>query len=109
MRTTSILLLLVVVLGFVSEAGAKLRFEHIAHGYCIKVGDYHLGFRDGSYWQSDGFRKAVGTWNAVMLGPFGRIEVPFTATQGLVGFCCILATLVIAVVVLTVRWKKKRA
>jgi hypothetical protein len=44
----------------------------------------------------------------LLLGPLGNLKVPFTATQGLVGFCCIVATLITLPVVLTMRWKRKQ-
>jgi hypothetical protein len=93
-----ILLLLVVVLGFVSEAGASYG-EGPSHDCTIKIAGKSFGFVD---WQ--------GIPGCTMyLGPLGRLHAPFSAKVGLVAFCCILATLIIVPVMLTMRWKKNRA
>jgi hypothetical protein len=104
MKTTSFLSALVVVLGFCGEAGAKIIMD-TNHDYTLKLGGYKFGFADGMI---SGSEVPTHSWSAFCLGPLGGFDVPFTATQGLVGFCCILATLIILPVVLTVRWKKKR-
>ena len=115
MKTASILPALVVVLGFVSEAGAEV--VSTTRDYSIKIGDQWFGFADQwvnpvpqfPFAKDDGrvYRYEDGLFTTMYLGPFGSRTVPFTATQGLVGFCCILATLIILPVVLTVRWKKR--
>jgi hypothetical protein len=43
------------------------------------------------------------------LGPFGKYKVPYTATQGLVGFCVIVVGMLALVTVGTMLWKRKRA
>jgi hypothetical protein len=104
MKAASILLALVVVLGFVSEARAtSYGFVFREHSYTIGSGENCVGFADGFYGLSKKER-----WSRIYLGRFGSREVHFSATQGLIGFCIILATLIIVPVVLTVRWKKKR-
>jgi hypothetical protein len=108
MRTTSILLALVVVLS-ASEASAWAPVFVPEHDYTISAGGQMFGFRDGT-WVGD-FDPAnyPQTISYLHLGPVGQFEVPFAATQGLVGFCVVLALLVIVPAVLTVRWKRKRA
>jgi hypothetical protein len=108
MRTASILLLLVLVLGLVSEAGAY-GGRRVETDYTFSMGEHQFGFWGGREYSCIPDSDPPPRWSEVMLGPLGTHEVPFTATQGLIGFCCILATLIILPVVLTVRWKKKRA
>jgi hypothetical protein len=98
MKTASILAL-VIVLSITSEAGAAFVFD--GTDCSIRIGKQRIGLAD--YYTSDG-----RSFTNLYVGPLGAREVPFTATQGLIGFCCILATLIIVPVVLTVRWKKKR-
>jgi hypothetical protein len=106
-RPASILLALVVVLGFVSEVRANMYEEYVInHDYTITIGSVQMGFIDGvtidrryrpdkrMYWSRAGIGKSF-------------YDVPFTATQGLIGFCLILATLIIVPVVLTVRWRRR--
>jgi hypothetical protein len=70
--------------------------------YTITLGEQRFGIRDM------GSRMFDEYWETrVFLGPLGNYKVPFSATVGLVGFCCILATLIIVPVVLTLRWKKR--
>jgi uncharacterized membrane protein (UPF0182 family) len=98
MRTASILLALVVVLGFVSQASAA---------------DYRIWVRGRGYgiydWKFEFKGKVFGQGGtAVDLG-FSHFDVPFTATQGLIGFCVIVVGLLALVTVFTFRWKCKRA
>lgn len=88
MRPIPILLALVVVLGFVSEAGAD--------DYIVTVGDQDFGIYDSP------------CGNVVAIGPW-QMGVPFTATQGLIGFCAIAVGLVALVTLLTFRWKRRAA
>jgi hypothetical protein len=101
-RTASILLALIVVLGFVSEAGAQTDYV-TERDYTFTVADQRYGFIDGA----DYYTGVREPWTVICLGPLGSPEVPFTATQGLVGFGLILATLIIVPAVLTVRWSKR--
>jgi hypothetical protein len=41
------------------------------------------------------------------LGPLGEFEVPFTATQGLVGLCVLICLFVFVPIAFTVRWRKQ--
>jgi hypothetical protein len=103
MRTASILLALVVVLGFLREAGAYSTSDRFYPDYTVQIGEYRIGFRDHRHGDTLNF-------SVVDLGPFGEYhKVPFTATQGLAGFCFIVAMLIIVPVALTVRWKRKGA
>jgi hypothetical protein len=117
MRTASILLALVVVF-FASEGLARMKTP--VHDFTVHLGQYSLGlceYEDESLierkilYENEGLQlpDLLRTYTLLCLGPFGVHQVPFTATQGLVGFCCILATLIILPAVLTVRWKKKQA
>lgn len=45
---------------------------------------------------------------AVLLGPLGNYEVPFTATQGLIGFIIILAALLVLPIAVLSTWRKKQ-
>jgi hypothetical protein len=112
MKIASILLALVVGLGFVREAGAAYSIES---DYSLILGHHRFGFI-GYIGHADLIDSKTHVTNVshevnyitfIYLGPFGKHEVPFTATQGLVGFCCILATLIIVPAVLTVRWRRR--
>jgi hypothetical protein len=98
MKAASKLLVMFLVLGFVSKAGAR---DRIDRNCTLIIARQQIGFLD--------LRSPVTNRarTEIHLGPLGNREVPFTATQGLVGFCCILALLVIVPVLLTVRWKKR--
>lgn len=106
MKTVSILLALIVVLVLVRKAGAWVTVA-TGHDYTIGIGGQRLGFLDGKVYSSHSDRP--GNWSEIYLGPLGKIDSRFTAIQGLVGFCFILAILAIVPVVLTVRWRKKQA
>jgi hypothetical protein len=103
MRTASILLALVVVLGFVREAGALTEYDTMSGSFCVEIGGETFGFAD---WLVLPTNEYIGT--TAHLGPFGSQIVPFTAIQGLIGLNMILALLVIVPAVLTVRWKRKQ-
>lgn len=98
MRSASILLALVVVLGFVSEAGAE------KYDYIVTVAGSRFGFEDLTHYSRG---EMLGQYSVMRVGPFGSHEVPFTATQGLVGFCLIGVAVIALLVVATVRWKRK--
>jgi hypothetical protein len=101
MRTASILLAFVLVLGFVREAGAIMGLTP-TNDYTVRIGGNDVGFRD---WEGKNQFGETGAYCQVCLGPFGRLDdVPFTAIQGLVGFW-----LIAMVIVFTFRWKSKRA
>jgi hypothetical protein len=98
MRTASILLALV-VLGFASQSSAAK--------YTFRAGEQSFGFYD---WKIMGdVDKPLVRGSALTLGPLGNYDTPFTATQGFVGFCLILALSIIVPTVLTVRWKRRAA
>lgn len=105
MKTASILLALVVVLGFVSEAGAR-QVGYIDYSCTVNVGEHTYGFQDCHIEHYGGF---LSRSTIARLGPLGNHHVPFTATQGLVGFCFIVVGMVAMVTVFTFRWKRKRA
>jgi hypothetical protein len=106
MRTASILLALVIVLGTTAEAGAYAEERRLSKNCSIEIGEYRLGFVEWvSYW---GNVRSSPYWTEMYLGPLGDYEVPFTATQGLVGFCTIVVGLIALPVVFTFRWKKKQ-
>jgi hypothetical protein len=98
MRTASILLALAVVLSFVSEAAAAVKTIR----YAIEAGDYIFGLVEI---YNDVDRTSV---TMLFLGPVGTHQVPFSATQGLVGFCVFLALLVIVPVVKKVRSNRRQ-
>jgi hypothetical protein len=127
MKTASIRLALVVVLGFASEAGAQntnytvgkphwdtSRKEisytifknpfYYTHDYRFWLGDQAFGFAQGS---NPGGSYPYNSY--CFAGPLGTCQVPFTATQGLVGFCVIFVGMVALVTTLSVRWKRKRS
>jgi hypothetical protein len=109
MRTALILLALVVVLGFVSIAQGECVGDLLSDK-TIVVSGHTIGFRDfGFRWSlaGNGMDDFVST--EMYLGSLGSFEVPFTATQGLVGFCLIVVGLLALVTTLTFRWKRKRA
>jgi hypothetical protein len=107
MRTASIQLALVIVLGAVRDAGAYAQEQRVSKNCSIEIGEYRLGFVE---WVSHyGNIRSSPDWTEMYLGPLGEHEVPFTATQGLVGFCIFVAGLIALPVAFTFRWKKKRA
>jgi hypothetical protein len=114
MRTASILLTLVVVLGFVNEAGVnggEAQYEGgflppatmppptLMHDYTVRVAGQLFGFKQ---WQMNNRPSSY-----FYVGPFGEGNFPFTATQGLVGFCLIVLTLIALLGTFTVRWKRR--
>jgi hypothetical protein len=105
MKTASILLALVFVLGFCRKAGAV--------DYVFVWGEQVFGIADAEVTQTlDANENVIDeavVASAVYFGPLGYLQVPCTATQGLIGFCVIFAMLFILPAVLTVRWKRKRA
>jgi hypothetical protein len=105
MRAASILLALVVVLS-AREAGAEEANVAVERNYAVVVAGRAWGFMDGEaqYWTAN-----PRPYSAILLGPYGRREVPFSATQGLIGFCLIVPTLIALLATFTVRWKRKRA
>jgi hypothetical protein len=109
MRPLSILPVLVVMLGIVSEAGAAGVSWVMDHDYEIAIGPYHFGFADGR--EGNGFlgQETWKPYSKVGLGPLGTYNSPFTATHGLIGFCVIVVGLIALVTVFTMRWKRKRA
>lgn len=94
---------LVIALRFAREAIAgPYEYDIPGHYYAINVCGGTFGFVDD-------LSHIDSPWSSlVCLGPLGNHSVPFSATQGLIGFCVILATLIILPAVLTVRWKKKQ-
>src|SRR5262245_10664074 len=110
MRTASILPALVVVLGFVSEAGAYVIEDVIQDDRSIEIGGQRFGFIDWIPYYSGQkpHIPPVPNYTKVYLGPCGSHQVPFTATQGLVGFCLIVVGFIALVATLTVRWKRKQ-
>jgi hypothetical protein len=102
MRPASILLALVVLLSFVSEAGAYASVS-VDHDYSFRLAGYQFGFTDGFLHGSTYTRP----YRWLHLGPLGFRNVGFSATQGLVGCCVIVVGLVALATALTVRWKRK--
>lgn len=104
MKTASILLALVAVLGFVNEAKACM--GEVVNNRTIVLGGNAFGFYDMRL-SLPGIDSI--TWTEMQLGAFGPYRVPFTAIQGLIGFCLIVVAFVAMLVGLSVRRKKKRA
>jgi hypothetical protein len=107
MKAALILLALVVVLSFAEDAGAYSSFKY--RDYTLAINSQRFGFADwcpGSNY--DGGPAIRRGWTTMYAGPVGEIHVPFTAIQGLVGFCLIVVTLIALLITLTVRGKKKR-
>jgi hypothetical protein len=110
MKTTAkILLAIVVALGLVKEAGAQTAASGTIRRYTVAVGEQRIGIADYGWKFDMGDVETTSVWTSLQLGPFGEYKVPFTATEGLVGFCVILAILMIVPAVFAVRWKKKWA
>jgi hypothetical protein len=107
MKTASILLASFVGLGFCREAGA---WEAMAEckNYLIEINNHQYGVCEGFELTEDATINWEKRITVLVLGNLGTFELPFTATYGLIGFCCILATLIFLPVVLTMRWKRKR-
>jgi hypothetical protein len=102
MKTSSMLVALVVVLGFCRDARAiSMPAIEPEHDYTVNILGHSFGFLD--------YESGIAFAPVVYCGPFGDHAVPFTATQGLIGFCVVFVTLIFVPVVLTVRWKKRAA
>jgi hypothetical protein len=102
MRLFPILLALIVVLGFVSEARAYSSWINCNRS--IEVGKYRFGFAD---WSPGSWGQPTPNWTMMYAGPFGEWQVPFSATQGLIGVCVIVVGTVALVAGATVRWRRK--
>jgi hypothetical protein len=103
MRTASILLALVVVLGFVSEAGAEFVLnQHQCTFHYAKSDNPFNGI------ECFGICDWLGDETEICFGPLGSCKVPFTAMQGMIGFCLIVVTFIALLVFLSVRWKRKQ-
>jgi hypothetical protein len=104
MRSASILLALVVVVGFVSYAPAKTS-PPPDHDFTFEVAGNLVGFRD---WRYTTILEGPQLHSVINFGPFGWLEVPFTATQGLVGFCALVIGMLALATMGTFRWRRKR-
>jgi hypothetical protein len=106
----SILTTLIVVLGFVREAGAaeyqfcwRQQYYGIADvlfEYCEKIDV------NGNFANPTGQFEMI---TVIQFGPYYYAHAPFTATQGFVGFCLIVAAFIALLIALSVRWKKKQS
>ncbi len=103
MRTASKLLAMVVVL-CASEAFAVAYYTNP-----------NLTYRASFYGMTFGFNHLepaipgprYAPYTLMSVGPLGNYEVPFTTTQGMIGFCVILAMMILLPVAATIRWRKK--
>ncbi len=102
MRTASILLALVVVMGFVREAGAQ--GPELVTDCSVVIAGQPFGFITTP---ADISVHGIEFYTFAYLGPFGVYKVPFTATQGLIGLCVIVFVLIALVATLTLRLKRK--
>lgn len=100
MRAASILLALVVVLGLPRDAISGQ--PYLVHDYSVVVGHHLYGVID---WPGEP-ESNTQPFTTAYFGPLGQHQVPFTATEGLVGFCVVVVGLVALVTVGTVRWKR---
>jgi hypothetical protein len=105
MRPVPILLALAVVLCFVSESRAGIDLP--VRNYTAKIAGHTFGFIDWPPYDSPAGRER--SYTTMYAGPLGKHDVPFTATQGLVGFCVLVVGMVALVTLFTFRWKRKRA
>jgi hypothetical protein len=100
MRKASILPALVVVLGFASETEAQV--VDASPNYTIVIGKCVFGIAD--------FRRGEQLLETcIFFGNERPLQVPFTATQGLVGFCVLVVGMLALVTMFTFRWKRMRA
>jgi hypothetical protein len=104
MRPLSILMAIVAVLGFVSEAGARDIAPN--RDFTVDVGGKPLGFID---WRYTNLLEGPQLHSLICLGPFGNHEVPFPAIVGFVGFCLLAVGMLALVTAATFRCKRKRA
>lgn len=107
MRTALILLALVGVLGAAREAEASLWTRRgVAHDYTLSIGSVQIGFVDG--WEENlHYSPAKRTlWSRAGVSGFS-FDIPFTATQGLIGSIVIAAVLVIVPIMFVVGWKRE--
>jgi hypothetical protein len=96
------MLALVFVLGFAREAAAIEVAKNDQRVYSFHIGKYRFGFVE---WVDEGTSQPTAT--LLSLGPFGNRISPFTVAQGRVGFCLIVAMLIIVPAVLAARWKRR--
>jgi hypothetical protein len=88
-RTASLVLALIVVLSAAKATAACKIVSYRDH--TVHVASHRFGFVDSAILSNEG----IGYSTRIHLGPLGDHEIPFTATQGLIGFCIILATLIV--------------
>jgi hypothetical protein len=103
MRTASILLVLIVVMGCVRDVWA---FSDVPEKiYTVDVSGHRFGFIDTVFYGlTENYYK--GTY--IYLGPLGTHHIPITATQGLVGFCVTAIGLIALPSVLIAKsWRRK--
>jgi hypothetical protein len=103
----AILLALFVVPAFASEACAG-PLHYVQKNLSFEIFDQRFGLVEHYDHPVTGPFGTGETWTNLYFGPLLFYNVPFSATQGLVGCCVILAVLITLPAVLTLRWRKKR-
>lgn len=100
-RVAAALVVLIAVLSAAREACAwRLK---PTHDYTVVIAGRPIGFQDYQ-WVSCSLEEL--STNYVQLGPLGEYEIPFTATQGLVG-CGLMAAMLVALpAVCWRRWRR---
>jgi hypothetical protein len=102
MKPTWILsLLLVLAISPVADACPA----YLECDYTLSCGDHEFGFRD---WHTNGI-YGEARWSVVELGPFGRQEIPITATQGLIASMGLVSAIIVLPMLLMVRRGGRRA
>jgi hypothetical protein len=97
MRIAEILLALVLVL----LAGRK----GAAGGFVVEWGEQQFGIQDYYFYAEEAPPVDCDRITFLLMGPLGLVEVPFTATQGLIGGGLPMA---IGVALTAVCWRRRR-
>ncbi len=103
MRIVLTLLMLMVALSASEAAAQEIR---PVHDYTVTLAGARLGISDLDVSESIG-ERGMEVVTRLYFGPFGSKQVPFTATQGLVGFGVIALILIASLVAFVLRWKRR--
>jgi hypothetical protein len=93
MRTASILLALVLVMGWAAEAAAQVGRTR---DYTVTIGS-----------QQFGLEEIEGSYCLLLFGPLAPIYVPYRATPILIVFGLIVVALIALIAIATMRWRRR--
>jgi hypothetical protein len=118
-RMKWLLLALVVASSSAQQANAEFRIPTISTNRSIEIGNQRFGFtdwserREGVVWSGWPMRRDPPTYlpvgSKLHMGPLGEFNVPFSATQGLIGCCVVVGMLAVLPALVVSRSARKRA